>query len=322
MGDMATVDLKAGIEGKEIKSGSTLLPEDLSFASVMKKPLIIAAEAKHPWLDIVRTEDHTAAIELLLDLNRKAPSDSIMRIAGGCKGFSPEMVDQLFEFMAKGSVSLDGQRTFKGSVGSGGTKDFNDDGTEKVMITQVPYYMARLFPCVAWGSTPQTFRARLDVDREGSVIISKYGSHLDERGHMNVVTQNSASSFQGWDGDVRWYISALESCQKHSYKTAIIAVNGGDVTKDEALLALSKGIPVILAEGSQRAADELVAAFKSGNLAAAFEEQYAAAFKRGLLDPDKDKVPSEEQLKSLIKVAQLDNPRSLSLALDELGLLT
>ena len=314
---------KAG-SGAEITSavGHNRLPEDISFQAVMKMPLKIPVPGKNPTLDFVRDGDRAAAVELLLDLCQKAPDRSVLRWAGGCKGFTPEMVDDLFSFVAKGSLSPDQQRSFRGAVGSGGTMDFAKDGSESVMITQVPYYTARLNDCVSWSSTPQTFRASLDADRQGSLIVSKYGAHLDHRGHMSILTQNSASSFQGWDGDVRLYIEAMESFAKRGFKTAVGVVNGGDVTKDEALMALSKNIPVILVRGTQRAADELIAAEEAVDSDARFETLYKEAYRRNLLSPEKEPVPSAEQRVALIKIVDLKNPRTLSLALDELGMLT
>jgi hypothetical protein len=302
--------------------GNEILPADLSFKGVMQSPLKIAPPEKSPYLDFVRAADRPTAIEKLLDIAALAPSNVNMRWAGGCKGFSPEQVESLFKLVAEGSVSLDGQRTYQGAVGSGGTMDFDKDGAESVMICQVPYYMARLFDCVAWGSTPQTYRLRMDQEREGGIIVSKYGAHLDYRGHMNIVTQNDMSEpLQGWDGDVRLYMDALGEFAKRDYKVAVGVVNGGDVTKDEALLALTKNIPVIIVEGTGRAADELATAFKAGG-----QEQvnalYKDAYRRGLLDPDKDPVPSVAKIAGLLNFVPLDNPRVLSATLDNLGMLS
>ena len=51
------------------------LPEDLSFQSVMAQDLVIPTEEGGSWLDIVRTSDQAAAVELLFDLCGKAPAD-------------------------------------------------------------------------------------------------------------------------------------------------------------------------------------------------------------------------------------------------------
>ena len=122
------------------------LPHDaeLGFKDVMKNPLVIAREAKHSWLDIIRMSDQAAAVDALVTLGKQAKADVVVRWAGGCKGFNPEQVEDLMKFVAKGLVSPDGLRHFQGSVGSGGTQDFDKDGAESVMITQVPYYVARV----------------------------------------------------------------------------------------------------------------------------------------------------------------------------------
>ena len=308
--------------GTAVLPGAGVLPADLSFKSVMQAPLRIAPPEKNPYIDFVRAGDRTTAIEKLLDIAALAPSTVNMRWAGGCKGFTPDQVEGLFKLVAEGSVSLDGKRTYQGAVGSGGTMDFDKDGAESVMICQVPYYMARLFDCVAWGSTPQTYRMRMDQDRGGGLIVSKYGAHIDPRGHMNLVTQNDmAEPLQGWDGDVRLYMDALGEFAKRGHKVAVGVVNGGDVTKDEALLALTKNIPIIIVEGTGRAADELAAAFKTGDQAQV-DALYKDSYRRGLLDPEKDPVPSTAQIADLLHFVPLDNPRVLSATLDNLGMLT
>lgn len=294
------------------------LPEDLSFKNVIKRSLVIPNPNGMSWLDIVRTEDKAYAIELLLDLTDNSPSRVNMRWAGGCKGFSPEDVENLFQFVAKGMLSLDGQRCFQGAMGSGGTMDINEDGEESVMVCQIPYYVARLTPCVAWGSTPQTFRLRRHED-SGNPVVSKYGAELDTRGHMSILTQDSATSFQNWNGDVRWYIGALESFARRGYAVAVGVVNGGDVTLDEALLAISKNIPVILVEGSGRAADQLAKAYQEGTLASLYTEAFR---ERDTLDFEKDVIPSDDTIEKLVHVVPMDNPALLSSTMDALGLLT
>jgi hypothetical protein len=295
-----------------------ILPSDLDFNSVMQQPLKIPTERAGSWFDIVRQEDHTQAIEAMLDLCSLAPADTIMRWAGGCKGFEDGMVDELFKFVAKGTISADGLRAFQGAVGSGGTMDFDDEGVESVMVCQIPYYMARLQECVAWGSTPQTFRMRLG-EAAGNVIVSKYGAQLDQRGHMNMLTQDGFAGYQGWDGDVRFYMKALEAFAKRDYKVAVGVVNGGDVTMDEALLAMSKNVPVIIVEGTLRAADELVEAIRRGTV----PDLYKTAFReRDTLIASEDRVPSAKDIARLTKIVNLKHPESLSQAMDELGLLT
>ena len=293
------------------------LPQDLSFDSVIKNPLLIPPAEKDAYFDIVRDGDKAKATELLLHLSQNAPSEVIMRWAGGCKGFTPEQMAGMCPFVAEGSVSVDGNRIFQGTVGSGGTMDVRDDGSNPLMVCQIPVYLARLFPCVAWGSTPQTYRLRLAGDG-GGVRVDKYSSHLDHRGHENFLTQDDLTNFQGWNGDVRWYIETMAALMRHGYKGALGVMNGGDVTLDEALLSLSKGIPVLIVEGSGRAADTLAQHAKAGTLASL----YADSYKRGLLDPAKDAIPSKAEFSDLARVVDFKNPKTLSIEMDDLGLLT
>lgn len=289
---------------------------------ILELPLKIPVPGGHPTLDFVRADDRSSAIESLVNRTSLAPDNSIIRIAGGCKGFTPDMQQDLIRLAIEGSVSSDSQRSFRGVACSGLTKEFNADGSLVPAITIVPFIMGRMTECIVDGSVPQTAQARQDVTRNGALIVSKYGTEINEHGHAGSVIQKSADQFHGWDGDVRLYIDAFQACQRHGFKTALVVINGGDVTKDEALLALSKNIPVVLVEGSQRAADELVQAAKSGDPATAFKALYEDAFKRGLLNPDTDIVPTQEQLAKLIKFAQFDKPKSLADAYDQLGLLS
>ncbi len=294
------------------------LPPDseLAFADIVKRPLVIPRLEKHSYLDVVSPSDYAAATDALLTLGKQAPANVIIRFAGGCKGFEPKDVDELMKFLLKGFVSSDGLRHFQGSVGSGGTQDFNKDGIESVMITQVPIVFAKIFDAVAWGSTPQTHRLR--ISEEGGVLVSKYGAQLDARGHLNIVTHESAYGNQGWNGDVRWYLSAMAKMINEGHKGGVPVVNGGDVTLDEALLALSLKIPVILVDGTGRAAEQLVKASQDGQIRELYNNDTLA---RGTLRST-DPIPTQADLDRLLSIVHIKDPAGLSVVTDRLGLLT
>lgn len=61
---------------------------------------------------------------------------------------------------------------------------------------------------------------------------------------------------------------------KHGAKCAVTVCNGGDISIDEALLAWLAGIPVIVLQGTERAADTIVEAFNAGKLSTLFDQSF------------------------------------------------
>jgi hypothetical protein len=252
------VGMTIGEKAKAIVASSTI-------DEVMARDLIIPRESNDgAFFDVLRTgstTDRTAYLQLLLDLISKAPSKAVMRVAGGCKDLDQGRVEALFKFVANGCVSTDGIRTFQGTVTSGGTRALNDDGTEKSMVTQLPPYLGRLFECMSASTTPVTGRMR---HGEKGIFPSKYAATLDRRQHSTTIVSKDPLQFLGWDGDVRIYMEALEVLMKQGYPVSLPVINGGDITKDEALLALSKHIPIILVKGVERGSDELIELINTG----------------------------------------------------------
>ena len=60
----------------------------------------------------------------------------------------------------------------------------------------------------------------------------------------------------------------MEGWQLVGLKTAIIAMNGGDVTRDEIYQALKRRIAVVLIEGSGRETDAFIKAFRDDDFSA------------------------------------------------------
>ncbi len=292
------------------------------FSEIMQRNLAIPIEGGNPTLDFVRGNDRTKAIELFVDLASKAPDNSVVRFAGGCKGFTADLYDKFVDLVVASASSADGKRAFRGVAFSGGTAEYNKDGEQQIMVTQAPTILGRVTDCITAGTTPQTSRATLDVNSKGALNVSKYGAKLDYGIHSSTLVQgDNVTSFLDWDGDLNLYTDMMETCQRHGYKTAVVAVNGGPVTKDEILLALSKGIPVILVEGSLRAADEFIQAIRSGDPETAVKALYEEAYSRNIIKEGEHNPPSADQLTKLVKFAHIDSPPSLSKAFDELGLL-
>jgi hypothetical protein len=203
-------------------------------------------------------------------------SRRIVRLAGGCKGLSAELQAGLKDYFVEAFRLADesGATTheFNGTVFSGGTANFDAQGNLKgLMITNIPGFLAEAYPCIAISTTPRTADMSLDPDN-GSVNVDNYGSKLDHRQHGNLVYQKDPGSVLDWDGDLELYLTLMEGWKDAGFNVAIIAMNGGDVTRDEIYGALKRGIPVIVVEGSLREADAFVKAFRDGDFSATAAE--------------------------------------------------
>ena len=196
-------------------------------------------------------------------------SRRVVRLAGGCKGISPELQAGLKDYFVDAFRLVDESGTttheFDGTVFSGGTANFDDKGELKsLMITNVPGYLAEVYPCIAISTTPRTADMSLDPGN-GSVIVDNYGGKMDHRQHGNLIVQKNPGEVLNWDGDLEVYLTLMEGWQSAGFQVAIVAMNGGDVTRDEIYQALKRGIPVIVVEGSLREADAFVKAFNTGD---------------------------------------------------------
>src|SRR5262249_45016149 len=196
-------------------------------------------------------------------------SRRVVRLAGGCKGLSAELQAGLKDYFLDAFRVVDesGATTheFNGTVFSGGTANFDEKGELKsLMITNVPGYLAEVYPCIAISTTPRTADMSLDPGN-GSVIVDNYGGKMDHRQHRNLIVQKNPGEVLNWDGDLEVYLTLMEGWQSAGFQVAILAMNGGDVTRDEIYQALKRGIPVIVVEGSLREADAFVRAFNTGD---------------------------------------------------------
>jgi len=182
----------------------------------------------------------------------------VIRITGGCKNISQEIVDGLPAYF------LSAFKGFTGTAFSGGTANFNDDHSLKgFMVTNVPGLLAEHENCIAISTTPRTDFMSLHPTL-GAVVMDDHDTRQDHRQHGNVVVQQNASDALDWDGDLDTYFTLMTGWKDAGFKVAIIALNGGGVTKKEIYGALSRGIPVIAVEGSLRETDEFIKAFRAG----------------------------------------------------------
>lgn len=193
----------------------------------------------------------------------------VIRIAGGCKHISPEVVDAMpgYFLNAFRTVDDDGKTvsTFRGTAFSGGTANMDEDGQFGLgMVTNMPAVLAANYPCIAMSTTPRTAIMALDHG-SGGLIVDDWGGRIDPRQHGALIVQEDPAEVLDWNGDLETYLTLLEGWQQAGYKVAIIAMNGGGVTRDEIYGALKRGIHVIAVEGSLRETDAFVKAWRDGD---------------------------------------------------------
>lgn len=239
----------------------------------------------------------------------------VVRIAGGCKHISPEIVSAMPGYFREAfrTVDEDGNTVteFRGTAFSGGTANLDGDGVvNDGMVTNMPAVLANAYPCIAMSTTPRTDIMALD-GQTGGLIVDAYGGRIDFRQHAAMVVQQDPAEVLDWDGDLDIYLTLLEGWQMAGFKTAIIAMNGGGVTRDEIYGALKRGIPVIAVEGSLRETDAFIKAWRDGDWSATDE---------GVRENCQAVVDAAD--KSLVKVVTINKPEELRAALVELGFLS
>ncbi len=201
---------------------------------------------------------------------RKAAAMELLLIGGGVKGFKPEHTALMKPWVSEGL------KGFKGVAFSGGTAYFDKEtGTLKSdIVTSIPAILAAENECVAIGTFPRVYDWAFDRDH-GHLYTDAYGAVVDNRYHHVAAVQKNASDVLDWDGDLERRFTVVDALT--DWAKAYLIVNGGAVTRDgEIYAAIAKGIPVIVAEGSFREADALVAALKGDWTLTAAEERAKA----------------------------------------------
>lgn len=246
----------------------------------------------------------------------------VIRLGGGCKGLTAEIQAGLKDYFLAAFRTETAE--YDGTVFSGGTANFDESGNLKgLMITNIPGFLAEAYPCIAISTTPRTADMSLDA-ANGQVIVDNYGSKMDHRQHGNLVYQKNPGAVLDWDGDLDLYLTLMEGWKSAGFNVAIIAINGGDVTRDEIYDALKRGIPVIVVEGSLREADAFVKAFRDGDFSA------TAAELRAKKPENADKADAivaackaalDSVDRSLVSIVKIGDADALRAALVERGLL-
>ncbi|MBU6455206.1 MAG: hypothetical protein KGS72_25780 [Cyanobacteria bacterium REEB67] len=257
-------------------------------------------------------------------------SRQVVRIAGGCKGLSdefkanmiPDFVDAFRTVDAEGNTVTE----FTGTAFSGGTANVKDGVLLDDMVTNVPAALAAAYPCLAISTTPRT--ADMALERTGGgLVVDNYGGRIDYRQHAAMVVQQNAADVLNWDGDLDVYLGLLEGWQSVGFKVGIIALNGGDVTRDEIYKALARKIPVIVVEKSGREADAFIKAFRDGDFSATAAEMRANLVKKNKSEAAADevvaacKIAMESIDRNLVSIVPLSDVAAMRAALLSRGLI-
>lgn len=201
---------------------------------------------------------------------RQAKAMELLVIGGGVKGFKPEHTTLMKPWI------LEGLKGFQGVAMSGGTAyvDKETGALKSDVVTSIPAILAADNECVAIGTFPRVAVWAFDRD-SNHMYTDDYGAVVDNRYHHIAAVQRNASDVLDWDGDMERRFSVIDALT--DWSKAYLIINGGAVTRDgEAYAAIAKGIPVIVAEGSFREADALVAALKGDWTLTAAEERAKA----------------------------------------------
>lgn len=245
----------------------------------------IAHADKNGFLFSVMRQDEPLPAEFKLQASA-AEHRVAIRVTGGCKFFTPALLDGLVPFFVDSARERDaaGKVTheFRGVIMSGGTADRTDDGIYKQnMVTIIPgAYVEAGLPCVALSTTPRT--GILAANRDGAGLMVG-GSHIDLRQHGGLIVQESAAIHTGnWGYDLPIYLTFLADLASQGWKTGIESLNGGGITRDELYGALELGLPITAVRGSLRETDAFIAAVTKGDFTLTAVEDRANLEKKGL----------------------------------------
>lgn len=191
-----------------------------------------------------------------------------VRYAGGCSGIDAETVARMPAYFEAAHRGVGKIVAFSG--GTVVTEDKEQDGKTVrtpvgFTITYVPSLLKRLYGCYAISTTPRTDQMTLDNDF-GGVILTDGMDRVDFKQDRAVIMQVDAADIaeSDWSKDVIPYLTLLSAWQKQGVAVAVVAFNGGGVTKKEIYWALERGVPVIAVRGSGRQTDAFIEAFEKG----------------------------------------------------------
>lgn len=251
---------------------------------------------------------------------RRARAMELVIFGGGVKGFAAEDVAKMVPWVVGGFEG------FGGVAMSGGTAYF-DKATGRLLVnavTSIPPVLAHHNECVAIGTFPRV--EHWAMNREHHFLhTDKYGAVLDDRYHHIAAVQQNASDVLGWQGDMEKRFSVVDALT--DWRKVYVIVNGGAVTRDdEAYAALSRSMNVIVARGSKREADALVAAVEKDDWTLTAAEERAKAGTDAAKIKDVDAIVARCQSilagkKDLVKIVDYGDAPGLNSTLKSLGFL-
>jgi len=283
-------------------------------------------------LFFVLSDGQKAPINFTNLVAKEGLAREVVRIAGGCKGLSAAFQANLLPYFVEAFKVVDAEgktvREFTGTAFSGGTANVDAAGMIKDdMVTNVPAALAAVYNCLAISTTPRTADMALD-GRTGGVVVDGYGGRIDYRQHAAMVVQQNPADVLDWNGDLDVYLGLLEGWKMVGFKTAVIAMNGGDVTREEIYGALKRQIATIVVRDSGREADAFIAAFEKGDFSATAGEMRAKLAGKGKSEQPADdivaacKVDLESIDRSLVHIVPLGDSAALRTALLACGFLS
>lgn len=210
---------------------------------------------------------------------------------------------------------------------SGGTRVLQeglDKGrpTAAMSILEVPGLVQYLHPTVrirTLGHLPRTGTLGITDDSRFS-IIDKGDTNTVLNPDMQLcwMVQQNASDPSGWDADLKAYHELMYALM-HADPTQVlpsaqIGWGGGSVTLDEVALSIRYGIPVLLIEGSGRAADGLIHALRGEW--AKVDTKLVDAIRKLLSDAELVSMMRDEGMVSYVNVS---DPRAAQRWLEDQG---
>lgn len=218
-----------------------------------------------------------------------AKTRAIIRVGGGCKGFTKEAQEGMLPFFINAARETDASgavvRELSCALFSGGTVNVDAAGNiADDMVTSVPGVLALHYPVIALSTTPRTDNLFAQRNYPG---LSVGDQGLDLRQHAVVIVQESAGKNAGaWDLDVPDYFGFMGSLKEQGWKAGLVFLNGGDITRDEIYTALAGGYHIMVVEGSLRETDAFIKAYRDGDWSHTAAEFKAKQLGKGLPEAD------------------------------------
>lgn len=229
------------------------------FSTNGKKVKLLVMDAK---------EELPSAFALMGTLARNKVA---LRITGGCKGMSESDKDNMLDFFA------DAFQGYQGLVWSGATRQVNAKGYVDPMVTDIPGIIASENEgCVALGTVPRTDIMSLQDDSR--LVLDEYGTAPNPNLSGILIVQKGADGKLDWNGDLDAYFSLMQNWQQYAgfSRLGLCSWNGGAVTEEEIIKAISLHWPVILVRGSGRVTDEIVKKIEN------HDEKFISQFSKGI----------------------------------------